>query len=52
MIFSLAFIFNHASEGNSHASEGNSPCIGQLLSNAMTASVYADRKDKRQGSHT
>ena len=44
MIFSLAFIFNHASDGNS-------PCIGQLLSNAMTVYMQIE-KTKTQRSHT
>ena len=41
--FYLVFIFKHASVGNS-------PCIGQLLSNAMA--VYTQiEKTKRQESH-
>ena len=44
MIFSLSFIFNHASDGNS-------PYMGQLFSNAIT--VYRQiEKTKRQGCHT
>ena len=42
--FSLALIFNHASDGNS-------PCIGQLLSNAMTEYTRVE-KIKRQGCDT
>ena len=41
MIFSIAFIFNHASDGNS-------PYIGQLKSNVMTE----DTRAERQGCHT
>ena len=37
MVSSLAFIFNHVSDGNS-------PCIGQLLNNAMTVYTQIGKK--------
>ena len=40
-VFSQAFIFNHASNGNSS-------CIRQLLSIAMNHSVYSDREDNKK----